>query len=283
MIPKIIHYCWFGRNTLPESAQLCINSWRKYFPDYEIKEWNEDNYDVNKISYIKEAYENKKYAFVSDYARFDILYHEGGLYFDTDVEVIKNMDDLIEKGSFMGCEATLPSNVNQDAPGLGLAVNPGLGLAANPGLGLYKEMLDFYINKHFVKEDGSLDMETIVTYTSTVLLQHGYDIKKKDLQIIDGITIYPEDFFCPMNYHTGVLRVTENTRSIHHYSMTWMNFQMRKEKELEQKLNRKYGKKIAKNMIWLYGWPNRIVSKLKDKGIKGTIWFYLKKIGGDKK
>ena len=104
MIPKIIHYCWFGRNPLPESAIKCINSWKKFFPDYEIKEWNEDNFDVNIIPYTKEAYEAKKYAFVSDYARFWILYHHGGLYFDTDVEVIKAMDDIIELGPFMGVE-----------------------------------------------------------------------------------------------------------------------------------------------------------------------------------
>ena len=104
MIPKVIHYCWFGRNPLPESAVKCINSWRKHFPDYEIKEWNEDNFDVNIIPYTKEAYEAKKYAFVSDYARMWILYHFGGLYFDTDVEVIKPMDDIVKRGPFMGIE-----------------------------------------------------------------------------------------------------------------------------------------------------------------------------------
>ena len=104
MIPKIIHYCWFGRNPLPESAIKCINSWKKFFPDYEIKEWNEDNFDVNIIPYTAEAYEAKKYAFVSDYARFWILYHFGGIYFDTDVEVIKPFDDILERGPFMGRE-----------------------------------------------------------------------------------------------------------------------------------------------------------------------------------
>ena len=104
MIPKVIHYCWFGRNSLPPLAVKCLESWKRFFPDYEIKEWNEDNFDVNIISYTAEAYRVKKYAFVSDYARFWILYHYGGLYFDTDVEVIKSMDDIIAKGSFMGCE-----------------------------------------------------------------------------------------------------------------------------------------------------------------------------------
>ena len=110
MIPKIIHYCWFGHNPLPESAKKCIESWKKYLPGYEIKEWNESNFNVNAIPYTEEAYRLKKYAFVSDYARFWILYHYGGLYFDTDVEVIKRMDDIIERGAFMGrFGAWLPS------------------------------------------------------------------------------------------------------------------------------------------------------------------------------
>lgn len=104
MIPKKIHYCWFGRKPLPESAKKCIASWKKFFHDYEIIEWNEDNYDVNKIPYIQQAYEAKKYAFVSDYARFDVLYQYGGVYFDTDVEVIRPFEDILEKGAFMGCE-----------------------------------------------------------------------------------------------------------------------------------------------------------------------------------
>ena len=135
MIPKVIHYCWFGRNPLPESAKKCINSWRKYLPDYEIKEWNEDNFDVNIIPYTREAYEVKKYAFVSDYARFWILYHHGGLYFDTDVEVIKPLDDIIDRGPFMGVEvgATSGGAPPLVAPGLGLGVNPGLGRKTQSG------------------------------------------------------------------------------------------------------------------------------------------------------
>ena len=101
MIPKIIHYCWFGRKPLPPLAVKCIESWKKYLPDYTIKEWNEDNFDINIVPYTREAYEVGKYAFVSDYARFYILYHHGGLYFDTDVEVIRPMDDLVGRGAFL--------------------------------------------------------------------------------------------------------------------------------------------------------------------------------------
>ena len=129
MIPKIIHYCWFGRNPLPDLAQRCIASWRKFLPDYEIREWNEDNFDVNSIPYTAEAYRQKKYAFVSDYARFWIMYHYGGLYFDTDVEIICPMDDIIERGCFMGFEVD-PDGKNTPgmyAPRYTFAVNPGLG------------------------------------------------------------------------------------------------------------------------------------------------------------
>lgn len=139
MIPKVINYCWFGGNPLPASAQKCIASWRKYLPDYEIKEWNESNFDVNIIPYTAEAYKAKKYAFVSDYARFWILYRYGGLYFDTDVEVIRNMDDIIANGAFMGLEKK-----QAGATPTQLGVAPGLGLGVNPGLGLYKELLDVY-------------------------------------------------------------------------------------------------------------------------------------------
>ena len=149
MIPKVIHYCWFGRNPLPESAVKCINSWKKYFPDYEIKEWNEDNFDVNIIPYTKEAYSVKKYAFVSDYARFWVLYRYGGLYFDTDVEVIKSMDDIIERGSFMGVE--VPAVVDKVVP----SVAPGLCLGSSSGNSIYKSILDLYNGLHFILDDGS--------------------------------------------------------------------------------------------------------------------------------
>ena len=107
MIPKIIHYCWFGGNPLPKDAQECLSSWKKYLPDYEIKVWNESNFDVNCCPYVKGAYEQRKFAFVSDYARFWVLYKEGGLYFDTDVEVIRNVDHIIAAGNFMGIEKSL--------------------------------------------------------------------------------------------------------------------------------------------------------------------------------
>ena len=209
MIPKIIHYCWFGCNPLPELARKCIASWRRYLPDYEIKEWNEDNFDVNIIPYTAEAYAQKKYAFVSDYARFWILYRYGGIYFDTDVEVIRPLDDIIARGSFMGFE-TDP--------------NPKQGDAASvaPGLGLIKKMLDYYDGRHFVREANMRNQITVVHIATKVLMDSGLSCKP-GIQQVDGVWIYPSEYFCPINVTTGRIHVEKNTRTIHHYAGTWVD------------------------------------------------------------
>lgn len=220
MIPKIIHYCWFGGNPLPELAVRCIDSWKKHFPNYVIKEWNESNFDINCCYYVKEAYNAKKWAFVSDYARFWILYHEGGIYFDTDVEVIKDMSDIISKGAFMGCEST---HIYAD---LGLGVNPGLGIGAPPGLGLYKEILDFYNVIHFVNENGALCEKTVVEYTTDRLVKYGFGYANNVQRLDCGgqvINIYPPEYFCPLNCETGKMLITEKTVSIHHYTASWLS------------------------------------------------------------
>lgn len=209
MIPKVIHYCWFGGNPLPKSAQTCIASWRKYLPDYEIKEWNESNFDVNIIPYTSEAYKAKKYAFVSDYARFWILYKYGGLYFDTDVEVIRNMDDIIAKGPFMGCE-------NEAKAG---ATPAQLGV--NPGLGLYGEILNWYNTHHFITWTGVIE-KNVVDITTEILNKNGIEILDDGILRSSGILIYPKEYFCPKDYITGVMNITDKTKSIHHYSATWL-------------------------------------------------------------
>ncbi len=231
MIPKTIHYCWFGKSPLPESAKKCIESWKKFFPDYEIKEWNEDNYSVYKIPYTQQAYDAKKYAFVSDYARFDILYQYGGIYFDTDVEVIKPFDDIISKGAFMGCET--------DAE-CGLTVAPGLGIACAPGLEIYKEILDFYDNEQFINHDGSENTETVVIKTTNILKKHGLK-NEVGIQQIAGINIYPKEYFNPLNNNTGKLEITENTHSIHLYAMTWLSERDRIISRLSRPFHRIFG------------------------------------------
>jgi len=240
MIPRVIHYCWFGRNPLPESAQKYIASWRKFFPDYEIKEWNEDIFDVNIIPYTREAYEAKKYAFVSDYARFWILYRYGGLYFDTDVEVIKSMDDVINRGPFMGIEVAA---TNGRAP----KVNPGIGLGVTPGLGLYKELLDKYATLHFINEDGSLNQATIVSYTTDVLQKNGLR-PTNEIQEVAGVWIYPMDYFNPLDSLTGRLNLSDNTRSIHWYMNSWSDTS-KLYKMLSKLSHRLFGTKFSNSKI----------------------------------
>lgn len=215
MIPKKIHYCWFGRNPLPESARKCIASWRKFFPDYEIIEWNEDNFDVNSIPYTAEAYETRKYAFVSDYARFKILYEHGGLYFDTDVEVIKPMDDIINAGPFMGYE------IDSDGKNRIGQVAPGLGLGAVSGMNIYKDIIEYYAKQKFLNTDGSLNQTTVVTRVTEILKKEGLGTQK-GIQNLGKVSIYPSEYFNPLDDLTGKLRITKNTRSIHWFTKSWL-------------------------------------------------------------
>ena len=232
MIPKIIHYCWFGGNPLPPLAVKCIESWRKFFPDYEIWQWsegpfdggdNENNlfdkkfvFDVNIIPYTAEAYAMKKYAFVSDYARFWILYKYGGIYFDTDVEVIRPMDDIVERGAFMGCETDYQGSFVKSK----INVNPGLGLGVAPGLGLIKKMLDYYEGRHFDFRPDIRSQITVVHIATEILYQNGLK-NVKGVQCVDGVWIYPSEYFCPINITTKRLHITDRTRSIHHYMDSW--------------------------------------------------------------
>lgn len=218
MIPKVIHYCWFGGKEKPKSVQRCIASWRKYCPDYEIKEWSEDNFDVNMMPYTRDAYQAGKYAFVSDVARFWVLYHEGGVYFDTDVEVIKPIDGLIERGAFMGWE-------KPDALG-NIHVAPGLGLAAPKDFPLYKEVLDGFDALSYYLEDGQWNPYTMIPLVTDLLLQKGLKLDGKlqnvDVDVSVSVTIYPADYLCPMDSLTGKIELTNNTHTIHHYSMSWL-------------------------------------------------------------
>lgn len=229
MIPKTIHYCWFGRNKLPPLAQKCIASWRKFFPDYEIKEWNEDNFDVNEIPYAAQAYKHKKYAFVSDYARFKILYEHGGIYFDTDVEVIRPMDDILTRGAFFGLEK------NDDT----FACAPGLGFACTPRFRILKEMLSLYEVLEFEDSSGNLNKKTVVEHFSEMLLKKGLQPKAGIIEFED-IYIYPPDYFCPKPSEFGKIQISDNTRTIHHYAGSWIGPMQR----FANLLIRIFGKKL---------------------------------------
>lgn len=215
MIPKIIHYCWFGGNPLPPLALKCIASWKKYFPDYEIKQWNESNFDVNIIPYTAQAYIAKKYAFVSDYARFWIIYRYGGVYFDTDVEVIKPMDKILSQGPYMGFERNPRKNVDG-------MVNPGLGFAAEKHDETIKEILNYYNNLNFSIDPNNIsNTETIVQHTTSVLIKCGLK-RIQGIQKVNNFYIYPSEYFAPIHFVSRRLHITKNTYTIHQYMASWM-------------------------------------------------------------
>lgn len=272
-IPKIIHYCWFGGNELPELAIKCIESWKNFFPDYQIKRWDEKNFDLNVCSYVKEAYEAKKWAFVSDYARFWILYNEGGIYFDTDVEVIRSFERIIENGPFMGCEQAMT-----DFP---IKVAPGLGLGAVPQMPIYKKILDYYNTLSFYDINGEINLKTIVEYTTDILQKYGLR-NTLDVQNIEEIMIYPPDYFCPINYVTGEKKISCNTYSIHHYSESWKTKTQKHQNKVLHKLLKTFGERNG-YLIWrIYTFPNRVFMKLQQKGLRRTIKFTLNKMKGKK-
>lgn len=226
MIPKIIHFFWFSGEPFPPAVKQCMESWHKFFPDYEIKWWNSKNYDVNKCAYTKEAWEAKKYAFLTDYARFDVLYHYGGVYFDTDVEVIKKMDDIIARGPYMGLEAGsiksfIKSNKKKARSFNHSRVDPGQGMAAYPNMPLFKDVLDDYGSRHFLKPNGKYDMTNLPQRVSRSMRKHTV-IKKDGFAYCEGIYIYPKDYFCPLSYITKRLKITNNTRSVHWYNASWL-------------------------------------------------------------
>ena len=242
MIPKIIHYCWFGGNPLPALAVKCIESWKEYLPDYEIKEWNENNFDVYINQYTTEAYQAKKYAYVSDYARFWALYNEGGLYFDTDVEIIKPLDDIIAKGPFMGCE--------KDGDGLQNYpdVAPGLIVGCEPHSKIIKELFSIYDTFSFIAENPGASTglyKTVVAYTSEILVKHALTTAQ-GIQQVDDITIYPKEYFNPLE-HINQLKITKNTRTIHHYAGTWIP----KRYKLQRAFIRMIGPKIYQFILTL--------------------------------
>ncbi|WP_312065996.1 glycosyltransferase family 32 protein [Leuconostoc lactis] len=206
-IPKIIHYCWFGNNPLPENVRKCIASWEKYCPDFEIKQWNESNYDVNKYDYTREAYDKKKYAFVSDVARLDIVSNFGGIYLDTDVELIKPLTLFLDDKLFMGME--LPGRIST-----------GNGFGAIKGHHFIQKNLAEYKNRKFVLPNGHIDETSCVTIT-TNLLKKLYGLPFNNDTFVDDISIYSPDVFCPFNIETNKLLLTDRTVAIHHFDATW--------------------------------------------------------------
>lgn len=277
-IPKVIHYCWFGGKELPELAQRCILSWKKYCPEYKIIEWNESNFDLNICQYVREAYNEKKWAFVSDYVRFWVLYNYGGIYVDTDVEFIKPIDTILENGAYMGCERVIPqmSELNGSS-NFKFMINPGLGLAAPANHFFVKEVLESFHSRSFYKESGEVDLTTIVDTTTFALKKYGY-VDSNVIQNVAGFTIYPQSYFCPQDYITGDLIITDDTYSIHHYTASWKSDKEKKQFKVLQMFQKKLGIKLGYKFWRIYLLPSRIAHKIHILGYKGTLMFIMKKI-----
>ena len=206
-IPKVIHYCWFGKGKMPPLAEKCIKSWKKYCPDYEIICWSEENFDITQNKYMREAYEAKKWAFVSDFARLKVIYDMGGVYLDTDVELLKPIDPLLENNGFMGF----------DEKGI---IATGLGFGAEAGNEIVGEFLKDYDDISFVLDDGSYDLTPCPDRNTVALKRLGMDTEITD-QVFMGVKFLPREYLCPMDYYTGKKTITKKTYSIHHYSASW--------------------------------------------------------------
>ena len=219
MIPKIIHYCWFGGNPKPPLAQKCIKSWKKYCPDYQIIEWNEENYDLSSAPlYVRQAYEAKRWAFVTDYIRLHVVYENGGIYLDTDVELKKPLDPLLVHQAYFGFEDEK-------------CINTGHGFGSVRGLPLLKDIMEDYEGVSFVKEDGSFDLEPCPSRNTRVFLRHGL-LQNNTMQTLsEDVLILPRDYFCPIDFTTNVRKITENTYSIHWFGVSWQTEEEKKATE----------------------------------------------------
>lgn len=278
-IPKIIHYCWVGGNPKPQSVLYCIESWKRCCPDYEIREWNETNYDFTKNEYMRQAYEVKKWGFVPDYARLDIVYEHGGIYLDTDVEMVRSFDHLLENECFFGFEDT------GDGENF---VNCGHGFGAVPHHEAVKHARDLYEHLSFVNVDGSLNLLASPYYTTQSLRQRGLVQENRDQELSD-VQVYASDVLCPKNFRTGKLHQTARTVSIHHFSASWVDEKIKAEMAHQQKIKNRFGNRlggyilVAESVVQKYSLkdmvtklPVRAAKKVKGKLIcaKDAVPYY---------
>lgn len=260
MIPKIIHYCWFGNGAIPKDDQACIDSWKALMPDYEIKRWDETNFDITSCGYMRAAADAKKWAYVSDCARFIILQREGGFFLDTDVMAVRSFDDLRNEHCFFGMERPH------------YAANPGLIIGAEPDHPCIREMMEGYLVREFINPDIDPGAPTSPTYATQILKQHGF-VQENRLQKLDDITVYPIEFFAPMDYVTGETDCTENTYSIHIYSASWLSPEEKLWRKRRLNLNQKFGSKKGHRIYMLWSFPYRLMQRLKSEGFAKTVGY----------
>lgn len=242
MIPKIIHYCWFGGNPKPQLAEKCFASWKKYCPDYEIKEWNEESYDLSKAPlYVRQAYEAKKWAFVTDYVRLHVVYEHGGIYLDTDVELVQSPNRFLNYPAFFGFEGTY-------------SVATGLGFGAEKKSVILKELMNDYQDIPFILDSGEMDLTPCPVRNTEVFLTKGLNLDGTRQVLVDGTLILPAEYLCPLDNATRILHKTKNTISIHHFDASW---QSQEQKDAHDRLARQRRLKLFKNEV-LY-LPKRIM------------------------
>lgn len=227
MIPKKIHYCWFGGEK-PDTVKECIESWHNILTDYEIIEWNQENFDINKLKYTREAFKEKKYAFVSDVARVYALYQYGGIYLDTDVKVYKKFDSILKEKCVFGFEE-----------GLYIATS---FMACEAGHSVMKEFMKLYVDLDFHKADGNINTVTNVTKLTKILLDKGLQRKDKFQYLEDGIIIYPQEYFSPYDYSNCIHHNTENTICEHLFFVSWMPWMTRVKKHIKSIIGPALGK-----------------------------------------
>lgn len=238
-IPKIIHYCWFGENPIPERDRACIESWRVFCPEYQIIEWNESTYALASAPlYVRQAYEAKRWAFVTDYVRLQVVYEHGGIYLDTDVELIRNWDDLLEIDGFAGIEKVTHN----------LAL--GLGFGAVKGHPLLKELCDVYTTMHFLDSAGKPNL-TPSPQIITKYINKKYPgvIFNQKVELQGGFIIFPTEYFCPQDYETGITEITDKTYSIHHYHASWQTQEEKAKIAEYKKYTTIFGEKMG-NLIY---------------------------------
>ena len=234
LIPKKIHYCWFGKKEKPELVKTCIESWKIKLSEYEIIEWNEDNFDINSNIFVKEAYECGKYAFVSDYVRVYVLYKYGGIYLDTDVEVCREFsEEILRNDSFWGFEEK------------NFIATSTIG--ACKGNELIRRFLELYKERNFLKEDGNMNILTNVFMVSNIVKEFGIRLNGS-YQRVEGIaTIYPQEYFSPYDYINCYSKGTKNTYTIHYYYKSWLPINVRIKTYIKKALAKIIGgKNIAK-------------------------------------
>ena len=239
-IPKKIHYCWLGRNPKPKSVLKCIESWKKFCPDYEIIEWNEDNLDISSHLYSRQAYEAKAWAFATDYFRLWIVYTHGGIYLDTDVELLKPLDALISETGYMGFDE------NE-------LVATGLGFACEKGNALIGALLKDYDDIPFVLADGTYDMIPCPDRNTETIKNLGLNTAVKN-QVFMGIHFLPEDYLCPIKYYTGKKVITPNTYSIHHFCASWTSATAKRTLFLKRLIGVKLYDKLYGKFLYKLKW-----------------------------